>query len=183
MEVRQTQCAQRSGGYRLLSFTDHIEKAAGEPAAFPYFCSRPKLLLLLFGCSGFFGSFFSLLGGVGRLLGGVSSIVGSAHGASGGSGVSRSRGGIGSGGGGVGGSLGSVSANGVGSGHVGSSLGFGRSCSSFGSGVFSLLLVGASGQGEAQSQGDQRLVESHDSFPRRLLGNALLRADNMMTSQ
>ena len=87
-----------------------------------------------------------------------------------GSGVSRGGGSVSSGSSSVGSGLGSVGGSGVagGGGGVGSLLGFASSVGGFGGGVSSLLLVRASGQGQAQSQREQRLVDGHVDLPRRL---------------
>jgi len=149
--------------------------------------AQAKLMLLksAFQCA----SPSRLFGSV-KLVSGIFSSVGSVvslrHRAGSGSGVSRDSSGVGSRSGGIGGSLGSVGSHRVagGSGAVGSLLRFASGGGGFGSGVSSLLGVGASGQGKAQGQGDQRLVDGHDSVSSSFkLGNAQERADTMMTSR
>ena len=158
-----------------------LKKAAGmhrRPFAFYASLKRYLSVLLL----GFFRSVLSLLGRVGSSSGRVGSGVGSSGG--------RSSSSVGSGGGssvsslsgGVSGSLGGIGRGSAGSGgSVGSSLGFGSRGGSVGRGVSSLLFVRAGGQGQAQGQRDQRLVDGHLHFLVVIDGNALLRAGDMMT--
>ena len=111
--------------------------------------SRRRLLLLAGAALG-----SGALGGIGRGGSGVAGGVGR-----GGSGV-RGRGG----GGGRSGSGGVASGGGV----VGSLLGFTGGFGSFSGRILGLLLVGARGQGEAQGQGEQSLVDGHVYLPRRI---------------
>ena len=108
----------------------------------------------------------SLLRGVGSLFGRIGSRIGSGIGRSGGSGVSRSSSSVSGLGGSVGSLLGSIAGSLVtgSSSGVGRSLGVGGGSGGVSSRFFSLVLVRARGQSEAQSQGDQRLVESHVRF-------------------
>jgi hypothetical protein len=154
------------------------EKAVGEPTASSR-TTRTEAILLAFGLggSGFFSRVLSLLSRVGSIFSSVGSVVSSGHVGGASSGVGRNGGSVSSLSGGVCSSLRGLV---TGRSHFRSG---GRGFSSFSGRVFSLLLVGASGQGETQGQGDERLVESHGSFLVVLiLGNAQLRAVNMMTS-
>jgi hypothetical protein len=160
-----------------------MKKAAGEtPAAFMKRVTEAVLLAV----GHVFRSVLGLRSGVGCILGSVGSSVGTGGVGGGSSGVSRSGGSVGSRSSGVGSSLGGVSGHLVASGGGGGgSVGrFGSSGRGGGSSVVSLLGVGAGSQGKAHSQGKQRLVESHGvSLVVGNIGNAQLRAGNMMTSR